>query len=103
VRTYTDRPTANAIAQRESGVSPDYVDRAWAEYTEAGIFPRDGEASAEAVQALIETSSLIRELPARARTRAEDHIDRSWLARARQSMLAQSLSAKSLSTQSLQA
>ena len=35
------------------------------------------------VQALIETSALIRELPTRARTRAEDYIDRSWLAEAR--------------------
>ena len=85
---YADRALANAIAVQESRVAPHYADRAWVEYTEAGIFPRDGEASAAGVQALIETSSLIRELPARARSRAEAYIDRSWLAEARRSVSA---------------
>ena len=87
-RFYADRPGANAIAARESRVAPEYADRAWVEYTKAEIFPRDGEASTAAVQALIETSSLIRELPTRARSQAEDYIDRSWLAAARQSLQA---------------
>ncbi len=87
-RFYDDRANASAIAERESRVAPEYAERAWAEYAAAGIFPRDGEASAEAVQALIETSSLIRELPARRRTRAEDYIDRRWLAEARRSLAA---------------
>ena len=56
---------------------------AWEEYTREAIFPRDGEASAAGVRALIETSAMIRELPSRARTQAEDYIDRSWLAEAR--------------------
>ncbi len=85
-RFHADRAEANAIAVQESGVAPNYADRAWAEYAAAGIFPRDGEASGEGVQALIETSALIRELPARGRTRAEDYIDRSWLAEARQGL-----------------
>lgn len=87
-RFYADRATANSIAVRESRVASDYADRAWVEYTEAGIFPRDGEANTDAVQTLIEMSSLIRELSARGRTRAEDYIDRSWLAAARQSLQA---------------
>lgn len=85
-RFYADRATANAIAVQESGIEPRYADRAWLEYTAAEIFPRDGEASTAAVQTLIETSALIRETPNRGRLRAEDHIDRSWLAAARQSM-----------------
>ena len=48
-------------------------------------FPRDGEASAAGVQALIDTSALIRDLPARPRL-AADYIDRSWLAAARASL-----------------
>ena len=59
-----------------------YADRAWDEYTRDEIFPRDGEASEAGVQALIETSALIRDLPTRARTHAADYIDRRWLAEA---------------------
>ncbi|HWA80844.1 MAG TPA: ABC transporter substrate-binding protein [Acetobacteraceae bacterium] len=84
---YADRAGANAIAAQETGVSLAYADRAWAEYTGAGIFPRDGEASVQAVQALIETSSLIRELPERRRKSAEAYIDRRWLTEARQSLV----------------
>ncbi|MBX6744202.1 MAG: ABC transporter substrate-binding protein [Acetobacteraceae bacterium] len=85
-RFYTDRELANAVAMREAGIEARYADLAWQDYTRAEIFPRDGEASAAGVQALIETSALIRELPNRARTRAEDYIDRSWLAEARASL-----------------
>jgi ABC-type nitrate/sulfonate/bicarbonate transport system substrate-binding protein len=49
-------------------------------------FPREGEASEAGVQALIETSALIRDLPARARTRAAGYSDRRWLAEARASL-----------------
>lgn len=83
---YANRAGSNRIAMQESGIEERYADRAWDEYTRAEIFPRDAEASADGVQALIETSALIRELPSRARTRAEDYIDRSWLAAARASM-----------------
>jgi ABC-type nitrate/sulfonate/bicarbonate transport system substrate-binding protein len=85
-RFYTDREGANAMAMREAGIEARYADLAWQDYTRAEIFPRDGEASAAGVQALIETSALIRELPNRARTRAEEYIDRSWLAEARASL-----------------
>ena len=82
-RFYTDRAEANAVAVAETGIEPRHADMAWEEYTREAIFPRDGEASAAGVRALIETSAMIRELPSRARTQAEDYIDRSWLAEAR--------------------
>jgi ABC-type nitrate/sulfonate/bicarbonate transport system substrate-binding protein len=85
-RFFADRELSRAVAVRESGIAPRYADRAWEEYTRAAIFPRDGEASEAGVQALIETSGLIRDLPARARTRAADYMDRCWLAEARASL-----------------
>lgn len=85
-RFYTDRDLARDVAVKESGIEPRYADRAWEEYTRDHIFPRDGEASEAGVQALIETSALIRDLPSRARTRAADYIDRRWLAEARASL-----------------
>lgn len=85
-RFYTEREEANAVAVAETGVETRHADLAWEEYAREGIFPRDGEASGPGVRALIETSALIRELPSRARTRAEDYIDRSWLAEARASL-----------------
>jgi ABC-type nitrate/sulfonate/bicarbonate transport system substrate-binding protein len=85
-RFFADRDLAREVAVAESGIEPRYADRAWEEYVQAEIFPRDGEASAAGVQNLIETSALIRDLPSRARTRAEDYIDRSWLAAARASL-----------------
>ena len=84
-RFYTDQATASRIAMQESGIEQRYADRAWADFTRDGIFPRDGEASEAGVQALIDTSALIRDLPARARL-AADYIDRSWLAAARASL-----------------
>jgi hypothetical protein len=83
---YTDQAFARDVAIRETGIEARYADLAWGEYTRDAIFPRDAEASAAGVQALIETSALIRDLPTRARTRAEDYIDRSWLAEARASL-----------------
>jgi ABC-type nitrate/sulfonate/bicarbonate transport system substrate-binding protein len=85
-RFYADRDLAREVAVKKSGIEPRYADRAWEEYTRDAIFPRDGEASEAGVQALIETSALIRDLPARARTRAADYIDRRWLAEARASL-----------------
>ncbi|MBC4016645.1 ABC transporter substrate-binding protein [Siccirubricoccus deserti] len=84
-RFYTDQATASRLAMQESGIAQRYADRAWEQYTREAIFPRDGEASEAGVQALIDISALIRDLPARPR-RAADYIDRGWLAAARASL-----------------
>jgi ABC-type nitrate/sulfonate/bicarbonate transport system substrate-binding protein len=84
-RFYTDRETAGRLALQEAGIAARYADAAWEEYTRDAIFPRDGEASEAGVQALIDISALIRDLPARPR-RAADYIDRRWLAEARASL-----------------
>ena len=73
-RFYTDRATAARLALQEAGIAARYAEAAWEDYTRDAIFPRDGEASEAGVQALIDTSALIRDLPARAR--AADYIDR---------------------------
>lgn len=83
---FADRDAARRAAMRESGIEARYADRAWEEYTAEEIFPRDGRASIPGVQALIETSALIRELPSRARTRGEDYIDHSWIEAAEASL-----------------
>ena len=72
---YADSAQVAKVACRETGITEQYAERAWAEYTRATIFPRDGTASVAAVQALIEVSGLIRELPRRAAMRAETYID----------------------------
>jgi ABC-type nitrate/sulfonate/bicarbonate transport system substrate-binding protein len=76
---YANKQGAGDIAVRETGVERRYADRAWEEYVGAGIFPRDGDASDAAVQALIEISGLIRALPHRTKTRAADYINRVYL------------------------
>jgi ABC-type nitrate/sulfonate/bicarbonate transport system substrate-binding protein len=86
---YANRAGATAIALRETGIEARYAERAWDAYTAAAIFPRDGDASSAAVQALIEISGLIRALPARAGRNADDYIDRDYL-RAAQESLAES-------------
>jgi ABC-type nitrate/sulfonate/bicarbonate transport system substrate-binding protein len=83
---YANRQGAAAIAIRETGIDATYAGRAWDEYTSAEIFPRDGDASTAAVQALIEISGLIRALPARAGRKADDYIDRAYLSAARESL-----------------
>jgi NitT/TauT family transport system substrate-binding protein len=83
---YNNRAGAAAIAMRETGVARPYADRAWDEYVAAEIFPRDGDASDAAVQALIEISGRIRALSHRTKTRAADYIDRSYLHEARASL-----------------
>ena len=80
---YANREGAADIAVRETGVARNYADRAWDEYVEAEIFPRDGNASDAAVQALIDISGLIRALPNRTKTRAADYINRTYLDEAR--------------------
>ncbi|MGI4940843.1 MAG: ABC transporter substrate-binding protein, partial [Janthinobacterium lividum] len=76
---YDNRDGVAAIAMQETGVERGYVDRAWDEYVSDNIFPRDGDASDAAVQALIDISGLIRALPSRTRTQAADYINRSYL------------------------
>jgi NitT/TauT family transport system substrate-binding protein len=83
---YANKAGVAEIAMRETGVDRHYADRAWEEYVAAEIFPRDGDASDAAVQALIAISGLIRALPRRTRTRAADYIDRSYLHAAQASL-----------------
>ncbi len=85
---YANKEAAAAIAMQETGVTRQYVDRAWDEYVQAEIFPRDGDASDAAVQALIDISGLIRALPQRTRTQAADYINRRYLAEAQASLRA---------------
>jgi ABC-type nitrate/sulfonate/bicarbonate transport system substrate-binding protein len=79
---YDNRAGATEIAMKETGVERRYAERAWDEYVRDEIFPRDGRASAAAVQALIEVSSLIRNLPGRSRSRAEQYINHAYLEQA---------------------
>ena len=76
---YDNKGGATEIAVKETGVERRYAERAWDEYVRDEIFPRDGRASARAVQALIEVSSLIRNLPGRTNSRAEQYIDHAYL------------------------
>jgi ABC-type nitrate/sulfonate/bicarbonate transport system substrate-binding protein len=75
---YANKAGATEIAVRETGVEKHYAERAWDEYVRDEIFPRDARASAPAVQALIEVSSLIRDLPTRSKSRAEQYINPSY-------------------------
>ncbi|SEQ28538.1 ABC-type nitrate/sulfonate/bicarbonate transport system, substrate-binding protein [Faunimonas pinastri] len=84
---YANKEGAAEIAMRETGVERRYVDRAWEEYVGSEIFPRDGDASDAAVQALIEISGLIRALPNRTKTHAADYINRTYLREAQASRL----------------
>jgi ABC-type nitrate/sulfonate/bicarbonate transport system substrate-binding protein len=76
---FENRAEATRIAVKESGIPESYALRAWDEYTREEIFPKDGGLATEAVQTLIEISSLIRAIPNRRATAAEDYIDRSYL------------------------
>ena len=80
---YTDKAATIDVARKETGISADYAARAWDEYVEGEIFPRDGTASFAAVQTLIEVSGLIRALPKRQATGAAHYIDHSYLEAAR--------------------
>lgn len=81
-----NRAGATEIAVKETGVEKRYAERAWDEYVRDEIFPRDARASARAVQALIEVSSLIRNLPGRSKSRAEQYINHSYLEAAKGSL-----------------
>lgn len=80
---YARKQAATRVAVAETGVEERYAARAWDEYTEDEIFPRDGDASDAGVAALIETSALIRALPARAGRPAAEYINRVYLNAAR--------------------
>jgi ABC-type nitrate/sulfonate/bicarbonate transport system substrate-binding protein len=86
-RFFTDRDAVAAIAMQETGISKDYALRAWDEYTADEIFPRDGDANTEAVRALIEISSLIRAVPNRVKSSADDYINRDYLRAAQMEVL----------------
>lgn len=79
---FENKAGATEIAMRETGVERRYAERAWDEYARDEIFPRDARASVAAVQALIEVSSLIRNLPGRSRSRAAQYINHAYVERA---------------------
>jgi ABC-type nitrate/sulfonate/bicarbonate transport system substrate-binding protein len=79
---YENKAGATEIAVKETGVERRYAERAWDEYVRDEIFPRAGRASVEAVEALIEVSSLMRNLPGRSRSRAAQYINHAYLDRA---------------------
>jgi ABC-type nitrate/sulfonate/bicarbonate transport system substrate-binding protein len=89
-RFFSDRDGVAAVAMQETGISKDYALRAWNEYTADEIFPRDGDANTEAVQALIEISSLIRAVPNRVKSSADDYINRDYLRVAQTEVLGRS-------------
>jgi ABC-type nitrate/sulfonate/bicarbonate transport system substrate-binding protein len=76
---YGNKAGSTEIAQRETGVEKRYAEQAWDEYARDEIFPRDGRASAPAVQTLIEVSSLIRNLAVRSTSTASQYINHSYL------------------------
>lgn len=76
---FENREGTTAIAMQETGVAQRYAERAWDEYVKDEIFPRDGDANNDAVQALIEISSLIRAVPNRTKSSAADYINRTYL------------------------
>lgn len=76
---FAHRDCVTPIAMSETGITENYAQRAWDEYTTDKIFPRDGDANDAAVQALIEISSLIRAVPNRTKSSASDYINRSYL------------------------
>jgi ABC-type nitrate/sulfonate/bicarbonate transport system substrate-binding protein len=76
---FAGRTGVTPIAMAETGIAQSYAERAWDEYARDEIFPRDGDASDAAVQALIDISSLIRAVPNRVKSAASDYINRSYL------------------------
>jgi hypothetical protein len=80
---FANRDAVTPIAMAETGITENYALRAWDEYTADEIFPRDGDANTAAVQALIEISSLIRAVPHRVKSSADDYINRDYLDAAR--------------------
>ena len=88
---FANRDGSTSVAMRETGVSREYALRAWDEYTTDQIFPRDGDASTAAVQALIEISSLIRAVPNRVKSSADGYINRNHIRAACQELSGRSV------------
>jgi ABC-type nitrate/sulfonate/bicarbonate transport system substrate-binding protein len=84
---FANRAGTTPIAMAETGVSREYAERAWDEYTDDAIFRRDGDASDAAVQALIDISALIRAARDRVKP-AADYINRSYLHEAQRDLAA---------------
>jgi ABC-type nitrate/sulfonate/bicarbonate transport system substrate-binding protein len=84
---FANRAGATAIAMAETGIAEGYAERAWHEYAQDEIFPRDGDASDAAVEALIDISSLIRAVPHRVKSEAACYINRSYLHRAQREIV----------------
>jgi ABC-type nitrate/sulfonate/bicarbonate transport system substrate-binding protein len=85
---YANKTASRDIAVRHCGISADYADRAWDEYTRDEIFPRDASANPKSIQALIDISALIRALPGRAKTDAEQYINPKYIDQARTELAA---------------
>jgi ABC-type nitrate/sulfonate/bicarbonate transport system substrate-binding protein len=85
---FANRAGVTPIAMAETRIAQNYAERAWDEYTADEIFPRDGDASNAAVQALIEISALIRAVPNRVKSGAADYINRTYLHEAQQDVAA---------------
>jgi hypothetical protein len=85
---FASRDGVTPIAMAETGITENYAQRAWDEYTKDEIFPRDGDANDAAVQALIEISSLIRAVPNRTKSSASDYINRFYLHAAQRDLAA---------------
>jgi ABC-type nitrate/sulfonate/bicarbonate transport system substrate-binding protein len=83
---YANKAGCRTIAMEHSGISADYADRAWEDYTQREIFPRDTAANVQSIQALIDVSSLIRALPGRAKTSAAEYINPHYLEQARRTL-----------------
>ncbi|MDO9025656.1 ABC transporter substrate-binding protein [Zwartia sp.] len=83
---YQNKHGACQIAMQETQIAERYAELAWEEYTQAEIFPRDARANPESIQTLIEISGLLRSLPKRKETRANDYINHSYLDEAQQKL-----------------
>ena len=80
---YENKQGCQTIAVQETGILAEYADRAWEEYTQAEIFPRDAAANPESIQTLIHISALLRRAHKRADTRAKSYINSDYLDQAR--------------------
>jgi ABC-type nitrate/sulfonate/bicarbonate transport system substrate-binding protein len=85
---FANRSGVTPIAMAETAITAAYAERAWDEYVRDEIFPRGGDASDAAVQALIDVSALIRAVPNRVKSAAADYINRSWLHTAQRELTA---------------
>lgn len=80
---YDNKKGCQHIAMEETGISADYADRAWEEYTSSEIFPHDGQANPASIQTLIDISALLRAIPKRAETQARSYINHVYFEQAR--------------------